>query len=172
MNVTLLPLPTYIFANSAVVAEERKRRIRNGLYVLLSSTTILVCLAVRVNAQTEPSSPASEKASATNDDTGWHFDLSPYLWFAGAHGVIGALGRELGFHASPGDLLSHFDFGLMGATETRYDRLLLNGDLMWIRPSDSRALPFPNLDAISADGEWVSWYGLQRSDTALSTTGK
>jgi len=150
-------------------AEGRKRRIRNGLYVVLSSTTILVCLAVRVNAQTEPSSQASGKTSTTNDDTGWHFDLSPYLWFAGAHGVIGALRREVGFHASPGDLLSHFDIGLMGAAETRYDRLLLNGDLMWIRLSDSRALPFPNLGAISADarvGElvWTSKIGYQAVD--------
>lgn len=141
----------------------------NRSTVLLSSAIIFVCLAVRVNAQTEQSSPASEKTSATNDATAWHFDLSPYLWFAGAHGVVGALGHDVGFHASPGDLLSHFDIGLMGAAEARYDHLVLNGDLMWIRLSDSRALPFPNLSAISADarvGEfvWTSKIGYRAVD--------
>jgi hypothetical protein len=64
---------------------------------------------------------------------------------------VGALGRNASIHASPGDLLSHFDIGLMGAAEARHKRLLLNGDLLWIRISDSHALPFPGLGAVSAD---------------------
>lgn len=54
-------------------------------------------------------------------------------------------------HASPGDLLSHVDFGLMGAAEASYRRFVLNGDMLWIRLSDSHALPFPGLGATSAD---------------------
>jgi hypothetical protein len=141
----------------------------NRLYLPLIRATILLCLAIPATAQTEPSSPGSGNTSATTDASNWHFDLSPYLWFAGAHGVVGARGHDLGFHASPGDLLSHFDIGLMGAAEARYDRLLLNGDVIWIRLSDSRALPFPNLSAISADarvGElvWTSKIGYRAVD--------
>jgi len=143
--------------------------MRNRFSVLLSSATILACFAIGVNAQTEPSSPADGKTSATNDDTGWHLDLSPYLWFAGAHGIVGADGHDVGFHASPGDLLSHLDIGLMGAAELRWDRLVLNGDLMWIRLSDSRALPFPELSSISADARvgqlvWTSKIGYRGVD--------
>jgi hypothetical protein len=143
--------------------------MRNRFSVLFSSAAILACLAVGVSAQTEPSSSAAGKTSATNDDTGWHFDLSPYLWFAGAHGIVGAVGHDVGFHASPGDLLSHADIGLMGGAEVRWNRLVLNGDLMWIRLSDSRALPFPALTAISADarvGElvWTSKIGYRAVD--------
>ena len=100
----------------------------------------------RSNSQGAP--PASSRDTTTD---GWQLDLSPYLWFAGAHGTVGALGRDTSVHASAGDLLSHFNFGLMGAAEARHNRFLLDGDLIWIRLSDSAALPFPGLSATSAD---------------------
>jgi len=116
-----------------------------------------------------PNSVSSDPSASSHADDNWHFELTPYLWFAGAHGVLGALGHDVGFHASPGDLLSHLDIGLMGAAEVRYDRLVLNGDVMWIRLSDSRALPFPALSEISADarvGElvWTSKIGYRAID--------
>jgi hypothetical protein len=68
------------------------------------------------------------------------------------HGTIGAFGRDASFSASPSDLLSHFRFGIMGAVEARRNRLLVPIDLMWIRLSDDRALPFPPaLNAVSAN---------------------
>lgn len=97
-----------------------------------------------------PNTSSSQPPPNPNND-GWHFELSPYIWFAGAHGTVGALGRDASVQASPTDLLSHFNFGLMGAAEARYNRFLLNGDMIWIRLSDSRALPFPVLGATSAD---------------------
>jgi hypothetical protein len=84
------------------------------------------------------------------EDSGWHFAVSPYLWFPGVHGTIGALGRDVSVHATPGDLLSHFRFGLMGLVEARYKRVVLPLDLMWIRLEDDRALPFPNLMVTTA----------------------
>jgi hypothetical protein len=97
-----------------------------------------------------PNTSSSQPRPNPNND-GWHFELSPYIWFAGTHGTVGALGRDASVSASPTDLLSHFNFGLMGAAEARYNRFLLNGDMLWIRLSDSRALPFPALSATSAD---------------------
>jgi hypothetical protein len=123
--------------------------------------------------QTQAPSQASGKASApVVDDTGWHFALSPYLWFAGAHGTVGALGREASIHASPGDLLSHFDFGLMGAAEARKKRFLLDGDLLWIRLSDSRALPIDRFGATSASATvgqlvWTSKIGYRVVDRKI-----
>ena len=84
-------------------------------------------------------------------DSGFHFSVSPYLWFAGNRGTVGVLGRDASVHASAGDLLSHLDIGLMGAAEARYNRFVLNGDMIWIRISDSKAVPFPALGATSAD---------------------
>jgi hypothetical protein len=96
-------------------------------------------------AAAESSSSVAAQAGTTADDDGWHFAVSPYLWFPGVHGTIGARGRDISFKASPGDLLSHFRFGLMGLLEARYKRLLLPLDIMWIRLGDDKALPFPNL---------------------------
>jgi hypothetical protein len=156
----------------------KKEKAVKGLGRLLIATLSLALLQREpVQAQeqlsiaTEPPSAVPGKTSApANQDTGWHFDLSPYLWFAGAHGTVGTLGRDIGIHATPGDLLSHFDIGLMGAGEVRRNRLLLDGDLVWVRVSDSRALPFPGLAAISADARlgqfiWTNKLGYRLIDS-------
>jgi len=110
---------------------------------------------VVVDIQTQTNTPPSGRTSASASEDGeWHFGLSPYLWFAGAHGNVGALGRAASIHASPGDLLSHLDIGLMGEAELRRKRVVLTGDMLWIRLSDSRALPAlstTGLGAVSAD---------------------
>lgn len=136
------------------------------LSMLVSSAALVLVFVVAGNAQTGMPNQASggTSISTTETDTGWHFDLSPYLWFAGAHGTVGAFGRDVSIHASAGDLLSHFDIGLMGAAQARQGHFLLSGDLIWIRLSDSRALPFPQLSAISADARvgqfvWTSKVG-------------
>jgi hypothetical protein len=67
------------------------------------------------------------------------------------HGTVGARGRDVGVHASAGDLLSHFRFGLMGTVEARHKRLVLPVDLIWVRLRDDKALPFPNLLATTAN---------------------
>ena len=135
---------------------------------------LLLCLSAGaqeqttpVNMQTQTSAPqATTPAPLPHDsDEGWHFSLSPYLWLAGARGTVaGPLGRGVSFHESVGDLLSHLNIGLMGAAEARYGRVLLNGDLIWIRLSDSKAVPFPVLGAVSADARvgqfvWTSKLG-------------
>lgn len=134
--------------------------------LLLATATMTALVCAQAGAQNEASATDTQTQGATspqapappNEDGAWHFALSPYLWFAGAHGTVGALGHNLSIHASPGDLLSHLDIGLMGAAEFRRKRFLLTGDMLWIRLSDSRALPFPGLGAVSADarvGEFV-----------------
>lgn len=54
-------------------------------------------------------------------------------------------------HATPRDLISNFRFGIMGTVEARRKWLLLPLDIMWVRLGDSKALPFPNLEATNAD---------------------
>lgn len=118
--------------------------------------------------QSQSSNSTSSSSSVGSGDT-WSLDLSPYIWFAGAHGTVGVLGRDASVHASAGDLLSHFNFGLMGASQARLGRFLLNGDALWIRLSDSSALPFPGLSARSVDvrvGQfvWTSKIGYRLID--------
>jgi hypothetical protein len=79
----------------------------------------------------------------------WHFAVSPYLWFPGVHGTVGARGHEASVHASPGDLLSNFRFGLMGLVDTRYKRIVIPVDMMWIRLGADNAVPLTD-EALNA----------------------
>jgi hypothetical protein len=117
-----------------------------------SVTTPLVVIANQpLTSEAESTSAATPASPQVGEPTSdWHFAVSPYLWFPGVHGTIGALGRDVSVHATPGDLLSNFRFGLMGAFEARYKRIVLPLDLMWIRLEDDKALPFPNLMATKA----------------------
>lgn len=148
----------------------------NSLKDLLIAAAILgLFFGQTSNAQQQPSlgqAQAQRAASASSsldaEDT-WHIDLSPYLWFSGAHGRVGALGRDVSIHASPGDLLEHFDMGLMGAAEARYNRFVLNGNLQWLRISDNQPLPIPAPTTIFSDlrvGQlvWTSKLGYRLVD--------
>jgi hypothetical protein len=96
--------------------------------------------------------PPQATTSTTVNGDAWHFDLSPYLWFAGVHGTTtGPQGQGFGFRASPGDLLSHFRFGLMLTAEARRGRLLLSGDMIWIRLGADNLVPFPGFGATTAN---------------------
>ena len=74
-------------------------------------------------------------------DDQWHIGFVPYLWFPGVHGTTGLLGLNASVHASPGDLLSHFDIGLMGTLEARRNHFILPIDMIWTVISDAKGLP-------------------------------
>ena len=94
--------------------------------------------------------PSSQGAAASSEDE-WHIVVAPYLWFSGVHGTIGARDDLASIHASAADLLSHFRFGLMGAADFSYKRLLVPIDMIWGRLGDDNALPGLGLGAITAN---------------------
>jgi hypothetical protein len=123
----------------------------------------MLATAISAGAQESPAVPqvaklsesvmgdsAQQDATGANDDQ-WHIAFLPYLWFAGMHGTTGVLGFKTSVSASPGDLLSHFNIGLMAATELRKNRLVLPVDMMWIRLSDNHGLPENEVGVNSID---------------------
>lgn len=145
-------------------ANDAKPRIAQA-----DATQIDVAQDDATQTQTQPQNPPPSQAPAAKKEDEWHVAISPYLWFPGLHGTVGALNRNTSVHASAGDLLSNFRFGIMGAAEAEHGGILLNGDLMWIRLGDDRAVPFPRLGAVSADvrvGEliWTSKVGARLVD--------
>lgn len=86
------------------------------------------------------SAPASPRSSEPSDQ-GFHVAFTPYLWFAGLHGTVGALGQQASVHASFGDIFSYLNLGLMFAVEPRYNRIVMPLDFMWMKLSDDKALP-------------------------------
>ena len=118
--------------------------------VLQTDDSSSIVAAANLAATDQPAAHGVELAAAaptaaaasTASDSDWHFVVAPYLWFPGVHGSIGGpFGQQVSFSASPGDLLSHFRFGLMGAVEPRYKRIVLPLDIMWIRLASDKALP-------------------------------
>jgi hypothetical protein len=102
-------------------------------------------LATRVSAQTQTPPPASTTTPQPNEvdaDEGWHVAITPYVWFAGIHGTVGALGHDASVHASFSDIFDYFNIGLMGAVEPRYNRIVMPFDVLWMKLSDDRGLPF------------------------------
>jgi hypothetical protein len=47
-----------------------------------------------------------------------------------SNGTVGALDHETSVHVTARDVLSNFNFGLMGAVETRYNRIIIPVDFM------------------------------------------
>jgi len=94
--------------------------------------------------------PSAQTTGATSSepsskDDKWHVSVSPYLWFPGVYGTIGFPNRNLKLQASAGEVLSHFDFGLMGTVEARRKWLVLPLDLLWVRLEDDKPVPLEPL---------------------------
>jgi hypothetical protein len=107
--------------------------------------------ATDVAAATASATASAAQVGLAPNDDGWHFSASPYLWFPGMHGTVGARGHNLSVHVSAADLLSHFRFGLMGTVEARRKRIVLPLDIVWAKLGANRAIPFPNLEVNSAN---------------------
>jgi hypothetical protein len=122
--------------------------LRTAFYTALSGILLNPFLIPEAFAQqnTPPSStlsapPAGQWDTGAPMDGQWHFAFTPYLWFAGMHGTTGLRGYYTSIKASPGELLSHFNMGLMGSTDMRRNHLVMPVDLMWIRLTDNHSLP-------------------------------
>jgi hypothetical protein len=98
---------------------------------------------------TDQAASAAAPAAPVADDDKWHVGISPYLWFAGVHGTVGAKGRAASVHASFGDIFSKLNIGLMAATEFRRNRIVIPIDYMWMKLSDDLALPVNTPNAAS-----------------------
>jgi hypothetical protein len=107
----------------------------------LSLATLVWTKSLSAQSQTAIGTPG-QKDSPDSADHGWHIDVAPYLWFPGINGTVGALGHEAGVSVTARKVLSNFDFGLMGAVETRYNRIIIPVDFMWVRLKSSRGIPF------------------------------
>jgi hypothetical protein len=116
-----------------------------------SSTTELVHEIYNQPLPAASPGAGTPQASTSQANDGWQIAAAPYLWFPGMHGnVTGANGGGVNFSSSPGDLLSNFRFGLMGALEASHKRLAITGDMLWVRLKDDKAVPLPGLLATSA----------------------
>ena len=103
---------------------------------------VLSAMLVDTDSPGAPSAAPPLPESPKPSDDGWHLGIAPYLWFAGVHGTVGALGHEASVDASFRDIFSYVNIGLMFALEPRYNRIVMPLDFMWMKLSDDKASPF------------------------------
>jgi hypothetical protein len=101
--------------------------------------TVLVAISLAVPVSVASAADLVPPADPPNE---WSFTLLPYVWAAGIDGKVAAFGApEVDVDASFIDILEHFDIGLMGAAEARYDRFSIATDLLWIKLSGEHGTP-------------------------------
>ena len=98
-----------------------------------------------------PANPVPQQSASAGAGDGWRGAISIYGWFPGAHGTVGALGHEAGFHAPFSDVF-HFLKGVIPiAVDLNKGRFVMPIDFMWIRLGDSRGIPFTDLGQTSVN---------------------
>jgi hypothetical protein len=104
-----------------------------------------------VDGQAPSTGTPSSSHNSTAADDGWHFVVAPYLWLPWTYGTVGTVDRQVHVYADPGQIFSHFRFGLMGLIEADHKRIVLPLDMIWARFGEDKALPFPNVLATTAN---------------------
>src|SRR5580704_10416833 len=115
------------------------------LYILLPSALSFLLLMSGATVQAQASTPSPQPTDQTSSSDGLHISVTPYIWFAGVNGTSGVLGHEAGVHAGFGDIFNYLNIGAMGVLETRYNRVLMPVDFMWMKLSDDKGLPLNDL---------------------------
>src|SRR5271167_1642889 len=151
MDLAIAGTPDYRRLKEKAMNPHDKRLFAVLIAMLL---TLLFCLPALAEEPAAPAeltaqdqttnAPMPQKTASSNDD-GWHFIIAPYLWFPGISGTVGALGHDASVHVSASDVLSYFNFGLMGAVEASKDRLVFPVDFMWVRLTDDKGFPYTDL---------------------------
>ncbi len=93
-------------------------------------------------ARGQDSPAATPQQPATEPSSGWHFSVSPYLWFSGMHGTAGVNDHLASVHASFGEIFHNLNMGFMGAAEARHNKFGVPVDFVYMKLTDEKASPF------------------------------
>ena len=84
-------------------------------------------------------------AQGTSPTTGWSFAVTPYIWFAGLEGDVGAISGPppVSVDASFDDIIENTDMTAMLTAEARHGRFGIVTDLSYLSLSADGATPGP-----------------------------
>ena len=130
---------------------------KRSLVAVAAAVALFICRSAMAQESAdvavtgEAANTAAQQTSTAIPDDKWHFAITPYIWFAGAHGTAGFRGRDASFHASFSDVFKYLNIGLMVAGEARKERFGFPVDFMWMKLSDDKSFPespFPGATSI------------------------
>jgi hypothetical protein len=70
----------------------------------LALSTWFFAASASAQTQTPTKTTSPEPKDNLDSDEGWHVGFTPYIWFAGVRGTVGALDHEASVHASFSDI--------------------------------------------------------------------
>jgi len=102
--------------------------------------------------------PARAQETSATTAGGWSFGLTPYIWFAGLKGDVGAISGlpPVAVDADFGDIIENADIALMLAAEARRGRFGIVTDLSYLSLSADGDTPGPLFG--SADVETSTFF--------------
>lgn len=107
-----------------------------------------------------------------DDNSGWQFSVTPYLWFTSIEGELTSGGDTT---IQPDEILNDLEFGLLLGGEVRKGKILGAADFVFLKMSDSDTIDIPGgPSGVDADLDLESWvvnlfggYNLADSDRLL-----
>jgi hypothetical protein len=114
----------------------------------------LVLGAAATSAAAEPRQAAqqpdaiSSSGGSVRSSSDWEVSAVPYFWLAGMKGDIGAIPntQPVGVDISFGDIFKHLKLVFMGQAEARHGRLVLLGDVVWMKVGAEKSLSIRDRD--------------------------
>jgi hypothetical protein len=76
-----------------------------------------------------------------SSDKGWHFEVTPYLWFAGIDGDIGVGDHQADFDVPFSQIWHHLKFGVMATEEIRKGRIVFLSDQLYLKVGGQKVVP-------------------------------
>jgi opacity protein-like surface antigen len=110
---------------------------------LLAGLAPARAVELNANTQVQAGTPAS----------GWSFRLTPYLWFAGFTGTIGARGSTADIDAPFRDVFDELNFGAMVNFEARKNRFVTLVDGFYASLGDERSISVPSGLSVEANSK-------------------
>ncbi len=101
----------------------------------------LLFLSAQASAQTEASTATKTTSPQPKEeapDPGWHFAITPYIWFSGINGTTGVLGHDASVHADFSDIFSYLNMGALVSAEARHGRIVIPVDFVWMKLSHDK----------------------------------
>ena len=100
------------------------------------------CIALLVTT------PVGVAAAQARSQSGWEFELTPYLWTSSLEGDVGVRGRTTEVDLSFSDIVDVLNFGLLLNLEGRKGRWGFDIDSVYLKLSDEKLTP-----AVGVEGE-------------------
>jgi hypothetical protein len=114
-------------------------------------------LAGAASAQVALDGDYTKDISADKD---WHFEVTPYLWFAGINGDMTLGPHEVNFNVPFKDIFHNLKFGVMATEEIRKGRIVFLSDQLYLKVGAQKVKEiagFPPVLTVNASNNTFYW---------------